>query len=488
MSLSRRTVLRDLARLFVRPPIDKHHQIARIDFMEENVFLPVKAFVVILLFNFIYYSGTFTQPTRPSELTAEAREIAPQLSAAGAKTSELMRASANDIDVQMVKRVFWAYVGINLLSALMLIFMHRFNIALIQWVVIVTNLIDAAFLTAWTIETGLLTESLYWIFLGLIVRNAVSVPLPTLQIGVNLAVIGCFAYAGIVDRVMVSFGLQRLDTEAVPIEAFSVRIFLMLLLMACCYGVQALFDNQRQTRENISDLSARQKQLETAGRMAAEIAHQIKNPLSIMTNSLYSLKRCLPDGKEARERAERHFEILQEELHHSDQIVTELMGYAQLAEGKVENLDFSEELENAIDQVFPDGSAYEVSIRRDIDEELPLLKMQRGHLRDILINLLKNSREAMDGRGSIHLTARPNDDYTILFTLEDTGPGIPPDKVERVFEPYFSTRAGGSGLGLAIVKHNTEIYGGSVKAESALGIGARFVLELPSKTLLRIES
>jgi len=112
--------------------------------------------------------------------------------------------------------------------------------------------------------------------------------------------------------------------------------------------------------------------------------------------------------------------------------------------------------------------------------------MQRNHLSEILVNLLQNAREAMRGSGTVTIQAHPRPDRSVEITVADTGVGIPADKLERVFEAYYTTKEKGSGLGLAIVKHNAELYGGRVRAESETGKGTRFVLEFPAKTLIKL--
>ncbi|HEU0040395.1 MAG TPA: ATP-binding protein, partial [Verrucomicrobiae bacterium] len=86
----------------------------------------------------------------------------------------------------------------------------------------------------------------------------------------------------------------------------------------------------------------------------------------------------------------------------------------------------------------------------------------------------------------ILVQARCLRDYSVEVLVRDTGPGIPPDKLERIFEAYYTTKERGTGLGLAIVKHNAELYGGHVHVESELGKGAQFTLLFPAKTLIKL--
>ena len=483
MNFLRRIRLLKFLRLFTNPPRDPRAQEARIDFMEENVFLPVKAFVIVLLFSFIYSQGTF-QNRSESGTAADS----PQVKQGTEEILEMVEESAFEFSVKRVKGFYWAYVALSAIGAYFLIFMHRFNLNFIQWLVVFINLIDAIFLTAWTIETGALKDSLYWIFLGLIIRNSVSVPVPAMQISLNLSIIGCFTFAGVLDNAYLAAGVERLDTEEIPLEAFLVRIVLMALLTACCYGVQVLFDHQRQAREDKEEFAARQQQLATAGRLAAEIAHQIKNPLSIITNSLFTLERHVNREEKDSAKPNRQLEIIREEVERADRIITELMGYAQLAEGRVENLELAEEVGRALEQVFPPGSDFKTVVETDISPELPPLKMQHGHLNEILVNILKNSRDIQDEDARIEIGARLAPDDHVVVTIDDNGPGIADDSVERVFEPYYTTKNKGSGLGLSIVKHNTEIYGGHVRVVPGNLKGARFEIELPTRTLMRFNN
>jgi len=216
--------------------------------------------------------------------------------------------------------------------------------------------------------------------------------------------------------------------------------------------------------------------LRTAGRLAAEIAHQIKNPLSIITNAAFCLHRAVHEGEMA---VDEQVQIIREEVDRADQIITELMGYAQLAEGKVERLEVAEELDSAVQEVFPPAAKYQVRIHKDYAPALPALLMQKRHLSGVLVNILQNAREAMNGRGEVSISARYGENDSVCIIIADTGPGIAPDKIDKIFEAYFTTREKGTGLGLAIVKHIVQAHGGRVWARSELGAGAQFYFTLP---------
>ena len=269
-----------------------------------------------------------------------------------------------------------------------------------------------------------------------------------------------------------------------PAGPLLTRLTLLILMSVCSYGVQVLFERQRKAEEEAREFAMREGQLHAAGRLAAEFAHQIKNPLAIIKNASFSLQRAL---KSNRPPPADQIGMIQEEVEHADRIITQIMGYAQLSEGRVEKLNVIEELNKAVGQVFPPAAGYPVKIERDFAREFPPLLMQRRHAGDAFANILQNAREALDGKpGKISVTARCLPDYTIEVSIADDGPGIPPEKQERIFEAYYTTKEKGTGLGLATAKHNLELYGGSIRVDSALGKGARFTLLFPGRTHIKI--
>jgi signal transduction histidine kinase len=416
-----------------------------------------------------------------------------------------------------------------------------------QWVVFALILLDGLFLSALTLVTGGYQSLLYWLFLGLIVRSAVSVPRATSQILLNLTIVVCYVLAGVIE-ISIGTNLQehframaamselsrkaatarqrpprsetfRYDVETltnltphsniaprIPLETESqteeeasrgmlalsndtaaeplfVRLVLLLLMTGCSYAVQVLLERQRQVEEEARELGLREGQLRSAGRLAAEFAHQIKNPLAIINNAAYSLQKALKEGKP---NVTEQVRIIQEEVEHSDRIVEQVMGYAQLTEGRVEKLNVVEELDFAVERVFPPAAGFPIHVHREYESTFPPLLMQRRHFTETLMNVLQNARDALNGRvGSIWISAQCKQDYAVEVIVRDDGAGIPSDKMERIFEPYYSTKEKGTGLGLATAKHNIELYGGSIRVESELGKGARFTLLFPAKTILK---
>jgi signal transduction histidine kinase len=440
------------------PAPDPPRLLYRIEIMERNVALPVKAVAV----GVIFYSFAST----------------PWFS---------LTLSTMDVTVETVQYIFWFYVLANIVLAALLLNLRRLPLAVVQWTVVTSSLVDGLFVAGMMLITGGLDSSLFWLFVVLIIRNAVSVPLGFAQLFLNFAICLCFVLVASLD-ISVSQSLDEFTQRALDVasrdnwvEPFVLRLTVLLLATGCGYGAGALWERQRLAMEEAEESAAREGQLRSAGRLAAEFAHQIKNPLAIINNTAFSLQRSL---RGAGTDVTQQIGIIQEEVARADRVITQIMGYAQLSEGRVEKLNVTEELDRAIAQVFPPAVPTDIRIQREYGHGFPPLLMQRGHLSEILVNLLKNAREALADKGNVWITAVGRRDHSIEIAVRDNGPGIAPDKIGRIFEAYYTTREHGSGLGLAIVKHNVELYGGNVRVESELGKGAKFTVIFPAKAVM----
>ena len=306
-------------------------------------------------------------------------------------------------------------------------------------------------------------------------------PIATTQIVANLSVSVIYLCAGAFDIVVAR---SEEELENITGEPVVLRALLLMLMTACGYGLQVLIDKQRRMEDEEDEFDRRQSQLQASGRLAAEIAHQVKNPLGIINNAAFALGQVMGEN----ETAKRQVGLIREEVNRADQIITKLMGYAQLVEGRLARLNVNEALDAAILKVFPKGSKFGTRIRREYGIALPPLLAQPEHISEVFVNVIQNAREALCNNGEIQIKTSYEGDYRFRVVIEDNGPGIPADLLESVFEPYHTTKERGTGLGLAIVRHNTELYGGTVEIESKLGKYTRFNLLFPGRTAIRLQS
>ncbi len=458
MNARRERWLKRLPALFEIPAPDAARALRRILLMEREVMLLVKAvFIGIVLRSFNSHSLWMGQIS-----------------------------STLDVTVETVQLVFGFYIAASVALALPLFFAGRLPLAILQWTTVTSCLVDALFLVGMTVITGGLESILFWLFIGLILRNSVSVPPGFSQLVLNFATSLCYALVAVLDASILA-NLDDTTLKAYDLspheelgETFALRMLVLWLTAISCYGAQAFLERQRLATEEADEFAGRENQLRSAGRLAAEFAHQIKNPLTVINNAAYSLQRSLAENKTA---AAQQLAIIREEVARADRVITQIMGYAQLSEGRVEKLDVVGEMERAIAQVFPDALPSGIQLQKRWEGPFPPLLMQRGHLSEILVNLLQNAREALSEKGNILITADCRRDHATVISVSDDGPGIPPDKMERIFEAYYTTKEKGTGLGLAIVKHNAELYSGTVRVESELGKGAKFTVNFPAKAL-----
>lgn len=449
-------------KIWQAPPPDPQVFLNRVRFIERNVGLPVKAALMPVLAYAIFFGIPMDEV---SLLQQEA--------------------------LALLRNFFFLYTAASIGAGIFFWGMSEVPPQIVGRAVYVMALLDAALLALLTLNTGGFDSILYWIFLGLIVRNAAVIAHAEVQIFVNLLVTACYVTAGALDisftmtdaEVTSSIGKGTTDLVASgPGEQLALRIALLVVTTAWCVGIQKLVDRQRRAELEEQEFAAKQHQLEAAGRLAAEIAHQLKNPLGIINNAAYTLQKTVKEGKTITQQ----ISIIREEVQRSDRILTELMGYARLAEGRVERIDIVEEFESAIQTVLPQGADFSIKVHRDFALGVPPILGQRGHFSEVFVNLLTNAREAMGGTGDIFVSIRIGPDPSVIVEIRDTGPGISAESLGNIFEPYFTSKEKGTGLGLAIVRHNVELYGGTVSAQSTLGSGATFVVTLPSRALMRI--
>jgi signal transduction histidine kinase len=217
------------------------------------------------------------------------------------------------------------------------------------------------------------------------------------------------------------------------------------------------------------------------GEMARQVAHEIKNPLTPIKLSVQHLRRAYSDGRPDFEKIlERNVEAILREIDRLGRIARAFarFGAPRAEVGTLEPV----ELERVVDEtlVLYRGGKDAIDYRVSIDAALPPVQARDGELREVLLNLLENAREAVDGGGVVSISAAPaGGGEWIHLDVADDGVGIPPDQLPRIFEPQFSTRSSGTGLGLAIVRRLVESWGGQIHASSEVGRGTTIHLRVP---------
>lgn len=225
----------------------------------------------------------------------------------------------------------------------------------------------------------------------------------------------------------------------------------------------------------------KQERLAAIGQMASVVGHELRNPLSVINNSIYVIKNRLAGDPAATAapgidpKIIRHVSIIEGELHIANQIISEILTFARTREIQLRDIELHEFLEELASRLqTPEKvalakryAAQPISVRADPDE-----------LRQVVRNLVSNAYDAMPNGGSVTLETSVNQNYAVM-KISDTGMGIAPDVASKIFTPFFTTKSKGTGLGLAVVKKVMDRHNGEVSVESVLGKGTTFILKLP---------
>ncbi|MEO7156902.1 MAG: ATP-binding protein [Vicinamibacterales bacterium] len=240
---------------------------------------------------------------------------------------------------------------------------------------------------------------------------------------------------------------------------------------------------QMEERERLRD------RLAAVGEMAAVMAHEIKNPLAGIEVLAGLLRRKVPDNADAQALVK---DIISE-AKMANAIVQEVLAFVRPVRLQVDRTSLSESIASALS--LADGKATRGSILVEValPADLPTLGADQHQLTQVFCNLLINSYEALEGRGRVDISARlantstdgallpdgHNAVPTVVVEVADDGPGMPADVAEKIFNPFFTTKAQGSGLGLAIVRKIVDAHEGRIDMTTADGRGTRFRVTLP---------
>jgi two-component system, NtrC family, sensor kinase len=218
------------------------------------------------------------------------------------------------------------------------------------------------------------------------------------------------------------------------------------------------------------------ERLATIGKMAAHVTHEIRNPLSSIALNLELLEEQLPPGD-----AEAHglFRAINKEVERLSSLSQQYLAIARRKPGSFEAEDVGAIVQEAAAFVRREIEQKGLGLVLEIAEDLPNVPCDEAQLRQALLNLIQNARDATPEGGSV-LVHVERDGEGVAISVEDEGPGIEQKVREQLFEPFFTTKAGGTGLGLAITRNIALSHGGSIECEPrAGGRGTRFVLKLP---------
>jgi signal transduction histidine kinase len=225
----------------------------------------------------------------------------------------------------------------------------------------------------------------------------------------------------------------------------------------------------------------------TMGNMVSEITHDLKKPLTNIRGTLQLLKEKWSDAKSKVEL----FDMVEQEIFRLNELTKEIVDFSNPNKYELEKKDIRLILERALNLVRRDLDARKIGLKKDY-QEAPFIFVNENEIMEVLLNIILNAIESMPEGGELRVSLKPHQETKkgkdlLQICIADTGCGIAPENLSRIFDRYFTTKKEGTGLGLAVVERIIKAHGGFVSVESEQGKGTSFFVNLPAKEL-RVES
>jgi len=387
----------------------------------------------------------------------------------------------------------WAIIIYALLSLLYWVYIFRFaaaheSITLTKSVVFASAMTDNVFLGV--ILYGAMMEplgglwlaalpqaSLFWVYCGLLVRNTFLFAAAAQQMLVN-----CLYILGYVSAIIVNiWTLHPTGLSDLAQRELVFRVIVLFIVSICSSALYALRERRLREVDEARERTIRSLRLDIAGMLATQVAHELKNPLSIMTNAAFLLRSSKTD-LDAKLR--QQIEIIEDEIRRADQIITDLLDYAKLAEGRIESVLVNDTIDECLAALKNELESGGVQVERNYSLDLPFLFIDAGQLRQVLSNILLNACDAIEDGGKITVGTSYSTDGFIEVSISDTGRGMSPDVLSNIFKPFFTTKKRGTGMGLSIAENVVRAYRGQVTVQSELRKGTTFHLRFPTRMAL----
>jgi len=245
-------------------------------------------------------------------------------------------------------------------------------------------------------------------------------------------------------------------------------------------GIIGYFQNITERRkveealQKARERNAQQEKLAAVGRLAGGVAHELRNPLAAMKNATYYLGMAIENPDPSVSEA---ISVVNREINRSDTIITSLLGLVRPARALQAEVDVSAVLRETLGALRPPAG---VAVETSLDESLPAVVADPGQLSVVFGNIVRNAFDAMPAGG--RLTVRSGlEGKWVVVAVADSGAGMPREVVDRLFEPFMTTKEGGTGLGLSVAKMLVDVSGGRIEARSEEGKGTVFTVSLPVK-------
>ncbi len=219
------------------------------------------------------------------------------------------------------------------------------------------------------------------------------------------------------------------------------------------------------------------EKLASIGRLASGVAHEINNPLNGIKHCLYAIQK----EPQNQQQLEKYLPLINEGLEHIESVVKKLLGFSRKSSQENQWINLNETITQVVALLEYRLNQKQVELQLDLADNLPLVRADASRLKEVIMNLLLNSFDAVEAKGRISIKTEMQSPALLSLTVQDDGKGIAPEDLDKIFDPFFTTKdvGEGTGLGLAVALSIIEAHGGKIEVESQPNQGSKFTVLLP---------
>ncbi|MBN1102653.1 MAG: PAS domain-containing protein [Deltaproteobacteria bacterium] len=254
--------------------------------------------------------------------------------------------------------------------------------------------------------------------------------------------------------------------------------------------LETMVEERTQELKKTHDKLLHQDKMASLGKLSASVVHEINNPISGILNLTLLIKRMLEEnavGPAETEKFKKYLSLMETETRRISRIVSNLLAFSRQSKMEVTQFDLHRLIEKTLFLNANLLKLHSVRVEKEFDDGLPDFAGSEDQLQQVIMNLISNAVEAMEGDGGrrvLHIrTQYLREEDRVILSFRDTGVGISPENLQKLFEPFFTTKTKGKGvgLGLSVAYGIVQMHGGAVQVQSNPGEGSTFTVELPCK-------